>query len=366
VHYDALQNLRKHRFWRAALLLTASAAAVLPTPTGAVEALYSTRAYLVLQGGVTAASNLVPFALFDALIVIVVGGWLVALARDLVRGARGHWLRAAADVAVRTAVLTSVLYLVFLLVWGLNYRRVPLADKLQFDANRASPDAARTLLAAAVDRVNALYDGAHAGDGGAGAIQSSLDGLATAFARVQRDLGASRVARPGRPKRTLLDVYFRRAGVDGMTDPYFLETLVAGELLPFERPFVVAHEWSHLAGYADEGEANFVGWLTCLRGAEADRYSGWLFLYGEVLRSVGAADRAEFGNRLASGPRADRRAIADRLRRHINPRLSAAGWRVYDRYLKANRVEAGAASYAEVVRLALGTRFGGDWTPVLK
>jgi hypothetical protein len=43
-----------------------------------------------------------------------------------------------------------------------------------------------------------------------------------------------------------------------MTDPFFLETLVASDVLPFERPFLVAHEWSHLAGIADEGEANFV------------------------------------------------------------------------------------------------------------
>jgi hypothetical protein len=31
---------------------------------------------------------------------------------------------------------------------------------------------------------------------------------------------------------------------------------------------------------------------------------------------------------------------------------------VYDRYLKANRIEAGAASYAQVVRLVLGTALG--------
>ena len=190
--------------------------------------------------------------------------------------------------------------------------------------------------------------------------------LAGAFVRAQRDLGGARLAVPGRLKFTLFDLYFRRAAVAGMTDPYFLETLVSSDLFPFERPFVVAHEWSHLAGYADEGEANFVGWLTCLRGSDGDQYSGWLFLYGEILGSVRAADRADIAGRLAAGPRADRRAIADRVRRHVNPRVSAAGWRVYDRYLKANRVEAGAASYAEVVRLALGVRFGPDWTPLRK
>ena len=46
----------------------------------------------------------------------------------------------------------------------------------------------------------------------------------------------------------------------------------------------MAHEWGHLAGFADEGDANFVGWLTCLRGSVANQYSGWLFLYGELSR----------------------------------------------------------------------------------
>ena len=59
-------------------------------------------------------------------------------------------------------------------------------------------------------------------------------------------------------------------------------------------------------------------------------------------------------------------AIRQRLISHINPQVSAAGWRVYDQYLKANRIEAGAASYADVVRLILGTKFGDDWKPRLR
>jgi hypothetical protein len=335
----------------------------LPTPPNVVERLYSTAAYLALQTRLTPTSNLVPFALIDALVMIVAGGWIAALLRDVRRGVRGRSVRLAANLAVRSVVLTSALYLAFLLVWGLNYRRVPLTDKLQFDAARVSPGAARLLAADAVDRINALYDRAHAADGAAGDIDPQL---AAAFARVQHDLGALRPAHPGRPKHTLLDFYLRRAAVAGMTDPYFLETLVTADLLPFERPFVVAHEWSHLAGYANEGEANFVGWLTCLGGGEADQYSGWLFMYDELVRTLRPADRAELADRLAPGPRADRRARDERIRRHVSPRVSAAGWRVYDQYLKANRVEAGAASYATVVRLVLGTRFGPEWTPLAR
>jgi hypothetical protein len=322
-----------------------------------VERLYSTGLYPITQHALTSVSNRAPFALIDVLILTIAGGWVATLVRAIAR-ARGARLRAAPGFAARTAALVAAMYLVFLIVWGLNYRRVPLADKLQFNAAAVSPDAARTLAATAVERANALYARAHAA--------GDRTDLAGAFARTQRDLGAVRLAVPGRPKTTLLDVYFRRAAVDGMTDPYFLETLVSADLLPVERPFVVAHEWSHLAGYADEGEANFVGWLTALRGSDGDQYSGWLFLYGEILGSVDASDRTAIAARLAAGPRADRRAIAERVRRHVNPRVSAVGWRVYDRYLKANRVEAGTASYAEVVRLALGVGFGPDWTPLRK
>ena len=148
-----------------------------------------------------------------------------------------------------------------------------------------------------------------------------------------------------------------------MTDPYFLETLGVSNLFPFERPFVIAHEWSHLAGIADEGDANFVGWLSCLQGDERTRYSGWLFLYSEASAGLRARDRVALAAGLAPGPRADLLAIAERSEREVRPMVARTSWRVYDRYLKANRVEAGAASYAEVVRLVLGTKFDRDWTP---
>jgi hypothetical protein len=220
-----------------------------------------------------------------------------------------------------------------------------------------TPAAALAAGQQAVAQLNRLYDAAHAD---APAPRRTIDPtLSAGFARAIADAGAARAVVPARPKRTWLNPYFRAAGVDGMTDPFFLETLVADGVLPFERPFVVAHEWSHLAGIADEGEANFAGWMACLRGSPAHAYSGWLFLYGELARSVGARDRAALAAALAPGPRADLAAVRARYAREVNPRVSDAGWRVYDSYLKANRIDAGAASYGEVVRLVLGVRISG-------
>lgn len=339
-------------------VVAAIALALAPLPPALVERFYATGFYPVIQPWLTAASNLVPFALFDLFVIVVIGGWLAGVGRTVAREWRQSPWRAAAHAARQSITLASILYLAFLALWGLNYRREPLTAKLQFDRARAEPERARVLAARVVDELNATSGNGTSGNGTGGPAS-----LAAAFARVQRELGAATLARPARPKATLFDGYFRLAGVEGMIDPFFLETLVDPGLLPFERPYAVAHEWSHLAGYADEGEASFVGWLTCLHGDVADQYSGWLFLYEELAGQLSPAERRAAASRLAAGPRADLAAIAARVGRQTSPVMSAVSWRVYDRYLKANRVEAGTASYDEIVRLVLGVRFAPDWVP---
>ena len=326
-----------------------------------VERVYSTHLYVAAQAVITRASNLTSFACLDALLIVVPAAFGVLVVLDVRR--RG-WLRALAAAALRAAVWLVVIAFAFLALWGLNYQRVPLSTRLAYDGDAVTTAAVRRVALTSVEQVNALHDGAHAmGWSEPGAIDPSL---ASGFAQALADLRLPSTIVPGRPKRSILDWYFRRAGVSGMTDPFFLETLASSDLLPFERPFVVAHEWSHLAGIADEGDANFVGWLASTRGSPADRYSGWLFLYGELAAALKGGDRADVVAKLARGPREDLRAIGDRIARHVNRRVSAAGWRVYDSYLKANRVEAGAASYAQVVRLVAGTRFGERWRPELR
>jgi hypothetical protein len=344
-------------WWRAALITAAVALALAPLPPPAVERFYSNGVFPPLQRSLTWLSNLAPFALFDLLLAGLLVWWIASLGRDIIRFRQRRVRDAALRAIVRTVTVAAVVYLVFLITWGLNYRRVPLTARLRFDEAAITPLAARDLALRAVKEVNALYVGAHSE-----LTLSTPVGAASftdAFARAQRTVGVGVGARPARPRRSIIDPYFRAAGVEGMTDPFFLQTLVAGGLLPFEQPFVVAHEWSHLAGFADEGEANFVGWLTCVRGSDASRYSGWLFLYRELAAALSGAERTAVSGRLAPGPRGDLRAIADRMRRDVQPAVSNAGWRVYDRYLKANRVEAGTASYAQVVRLVLGSRDAG-------
>jgi hypothetical protein len=279
-------------------------------------------------------------------------GWVALAVSDRVWH-RKPWTRVGVRLASRTVVLAAVVYVAFLAAWGLNYRRLPLAEKIEFDERAITPAALVAFADRAVDAVNELYPQAHA------ELNRRADpdtSLVDAFARVQIRFGLARAAEPGRPKVSLLNPYFRAAAVDGMTAPVAAETLLVSDLLPIERPFVVAHEWSHLAGFADEGEASFVGWLTCLEGDAVDQYSGWLFAYGQAARALAVDERRAAAGRLAPGPQGDLQAIADRRARGVRPAVSSAGWQVYDRYLKANRVERGAESYGDVLRLMLGAK----------
>ncbi len=323
---------------RVAIVVAAVAAALVPLPASTVERWYSSLVYPHLQRVMTSLSNLVPVPLFDLL-------WLAAAAATAVlifRCVRERgWGRGLAAATGTLAVAAAIAYLAFLLMWGLNYRRVPLAEKLIVDPPRINPGAARELGAASAATLNRLYAAAHPG-------RFAEASLAATFERTVAALGGVVPVVPGRPKQTLLGGYFHAVSVSGMTDPFFLETLLAPDLLDVEQPFVVAHEWAHLAGYADESEANFVAWLTCRHGDATAQYSGALEMIGY------APPPRPLRETLDIGPRIDLLAIQYRYAR-TNPVLRVAARQGYDTYLKANRVEKGVDSYDAVVQLILGS-----------
>jgi len=344
------------RYFQGLLVACALAAAVAPVPSAIIERWYSQRLYPALQPVITGLSSRVPIALLDVAVTVFVIGIAIGLLR--------RWRAQGTAPAVRHALILTVVaaatcYLWFLGFWGLNYRRVPLEQKLSYDKSRVTREQGMKLGRIAVEQVNALQPGSLT------APADSHHALSVALAGVERQLGATRVALVAEPKRSVLMWYFRKAAIDGMTDPFFLEVILNPDLLPFERPFVLAHEWAHLAGYADESEANFIAWLTCVSGSPAARYSGWLAAYQHVAAALPREDRRQLAAALHPGVVADLAAARQRLARS-SPAVRTAARGAYDTYLKANRVEEGIASYDAVVRLLLGTTFDLNWKPVLR
>jgi hypothetical protein len=314
-----------------------------------------------LQPLLTSFSSLVPIALLDVWLVAV----LVWLTWRLIRVFRAPTARGRAALRLLLAVvpLIAVLYLAFLVCWGLNYRREPITTDLDFAAARVTPATVDDFARHAVMEMNRTYTRAHADRAATESLNAVRVRLAPAFAAAQRALGSTRLATAGRPKRSLLSPFFRLASVDGMVNPLGLEVLVNPDILPVERPFVIAHEWGHLAGWARESEASFLGWLTCLRGDDAARYSGWLSLYLHARADLERDRLRVVDAQLAAGPRADLRVIAERLRRGA-PAVQRASWAAYDRFLKANRVGEGLRNYDEVITLVVGTAMDDQGRPM--
>jgi hypothetical protein len=338
---------------RVLVLVAAMGAAVAPTSAAAVDAWYSRGIYGILQPIVTSISSLLPFALMDALIGAALV-WIAMRIWRITRAAGPDRRRAIGRFALDAIAAVALAYLLFLGLWGLNYRRLPVTTGLDFDAARVTPANVDALGAHAVAELNRLHASAHALLPGVPTLAAVRVRLAPAFADAQRAIGAAHLATPGRPKRSIVSPFFRLAGVDGMVNPLGLEVLVNPDVLPIERPFVVAHEWGHLAGWAKEGEASLLGWTTCQRSDDLARYSAWLDLYLHLARDVSPAARASMASTLARGPRDDLSAIAARLAA-VQPAVARASWQTYDRFLKANRVPEGVRSYDEVVRLVVGS-----------
>ncbi len=345
---------RRRRGWRrlslVGLPVLAAAAAVTRWPPAFVERIYTNGAYPRIQPVLTSLTNLVPFAWLDVLAVMLA----IATAARLV----ATWRRrtgALAWIAGRLAAglrLAAIVYLAFLAAWGCNYQRSPARERFAVVEARITAARLHAFATRAVEKVNGLYD---EGDRAALEWASVRSRLAPAFNGAVRATGTGWTVVTGRPKGGLIARTFPWAAVDGMINPLGLEVLVNPEVLPIERPFVLAHEWAHLAGHADESEASFVGFLACSAGPRDARYSGWLALLFHASRALPAGDRAHVLGRLGAGPRRDVAAIQSRLA-HAQPAVHAVSWRVYDEYLKANGVEAGLASYDEVIRLILGAR----------
>ncbi|HJQ70244.1 MAG TPA: DUF3810 domain-containing protein [Blastocatellia bacterium] len=348
------------------IIITAAATALFPLPAGFVERFYSNGLYPWLQSWLTPFANLLPFALVDALLIALVLGVPAWWAVRIWRAGRGRRLRAVASLTLDTLVLAGAIFLSFQLLWGFNYMREPLTFKLEYDQQRITSQTELAMLRLAVEQLNRETADAHSSSWAEdGELRRVLE---PPFEQTVAMMGNGRKVATAIPKRTLLDRYLGATGVDGFTNPFGHEVLLNSDLLATEKPFTLAHEWAHLAGYADESEANFVAFLTCVRSEQAAvRYSGWLALYS-YLASVRHAriDDEEFAASipaLAPEVKADLRAIIERSQRRLSPSISRVQGEVYDRYLKANRVEAGIESYSLMVRLMLGTRFDDGWAP---
>jgi hypothetical protein len=341
----------------AALIVLAFAVASVPIPAATIEHFYANGFYAGLNSTFVPLSNAVPFAVGDVeailVAVLVIGAWIRAFRRS--REAR---LRTVLRLLAHTAGLAAAIAIAFNLLWGWNYRRVPASARVDFSQARVTPanvSAFADRIAAILnDDVGPAHERMH--DESPEAMRAEL---ARDFVPVVVRLGDTWTPAVTIPKTTLADRLYEMAGVGGQYDPFAFETLLDALFLPFEVPRALAHEWSHAAGFGDEGDANLIGTLACLRSTDPlIRYSGAYWTYGELPES----DRRRI--RLKPAVIADFNAGRERFLRYYNPQLFTLSWGLYDRYLRANGVPGGVVSYSHYLQMLVGTSFDANGLPL--
>ena len=332
----------------AVFLLTA------PWPSGLVDTLYSRGVYRIGQSFLTTVSNLTPWTWMDVLALGAVG-LVIRRVVLLIKDARADGVMSAAGQLLRRSLRAAGVVLgIFFLFWGLNYRRTPLGEALVAAQTTAAAPAPTVddLKTLAVDAANLAARTRGTARQALLSYEQVAGALPVPFNAALSRLGRPALSVPGRPKYTVFTPFFTRAGVTGMVDPFALESLVHPDLLPFERPFVLAHEWAHLAGFADEAEASVIGWSACMRGDASLVNSASMFL---LVEAGAALPRSAWNAVLAStdsGVVEDLRALEQRLEK-VQPRVRDASFKVYDEYLKANSVPDGVRSYSRSLQLVM-------------
>jgi hypothetical protein len=336
----------------AIVLAVLAAAAPLPRPF--VENAYANGIFAMMNRVLVPLTNRIPFAVGDLEAIVVVAALVVWWVRALRGTPRGRRRGRVLALVAHTAGWAAVGIVLFELLWGWNYRRATVSARIAYDASRVNDASVASFSRRIVDTLNADVGPAHA---------EVLDRakLAAAFAPVVARLGDRWDVALTVPKMTIFDPYYEAAGIGGQYSPFSFETMLNREFLPFEVPRALAHEWAHAGGFNDEGDANYIGTLACLRSGDAlIRYSGAFWTYYDL--------PLKQRRRLPLDPRviADFKSSRERFVRHYKPQVFAVQWKMYDRFLRTNRVKGGVASYGYFLRLLVGTPLDAQGLPLLR
>ena len=328
-----------------------------------VEALYSRRAYFYIARAVTQISRPFSFSLAEVLIVLLPLAGFALIVRqtyqDLKRRVRHRDL-----LASRTRGLlwfAGLTFALFLVLFGLNYQRLPLTRGLQLTDRAPVAEELESIAIWIIAEINRNYEAARGADASTPSRlkltrEELFNAIEMAFQSEPLLADASRGGFAA-PKPVYLSRLLSRFGVAGIYVPFTGEPHFNREQPDCEAPFSIAHEKAHQRGYAREDEASFIAFLVCTRAQDPYvRYSGYLSglkVLAPLQSAVSTERYREITSALSNGPREDLKGSAEFWRRARSPRLGKIADRANNTYLKANSVKSGVRNYGEMVSLII-------------
>jgi len=350
------------------LFLAASAA------PGLTEAVYGGLLGPLLASLLSSISGLVPLPLIELLIagLVLRQLWCATVEigevrrgdRRLVNALLGGTLRLVGDIGLLTAA--------FYVLWGFNYARPPLEQRMQWDGQEADVEEVARLAQEMIEAANFEYTSfAFADDLGepsetperAELLRQLSAGWDVAGEALE--VSSAAVLGYGNPKVLIGSHLLDYTQTSGFYSPWTGEANYNGNVPDVSMPQVIAHEMSHQRGFAREDEANFAGWLAAASAPDHyARYSAYVFAQRQLLSTLARRDRERAvrlaGLRLA-GVQRDITAAAEYWAQ-FEGRAAETSRNMYNSYLRGQGVTEGILSYGRSVELLIAyARSRGGW-----
>ena len=348
--------------------------------------IYTTRIYPIIGSLLSPISGLFPFAVGDIFIALSIV-WVIFYPIYEIKwrkqlGKRFFFLAAKRGsypkkkvVFGRVAEYLLWVYAWFYIAWGLNYSQPNIYCRTGMKPVEVSEAKFREFAYRYADSINYLseerrvkseetaFDDQRESQFNGMVDDGLKNRVRDAVLKGYNEIGAKEgINAPfnqhPRAKTMLFTPLSSMSGVTGSMGPFFCEFTLNGDIRPHDYPAIYAHEFAHLLGIANEGEANFYSYIVCTASSDkAVKFSGYYHIFFHVLRNVfdilGEKEGEKFLKYISPGiiqlARSDRQYwISKRCKA-----LDAAQDFIFDLYLRGNHVAEGRKSYSGVVGLIL-------------
>lgn len=323
---------------------------------------YATTVYPCLSRLGNAVTGTVPFSVGEVFLFLLAAFLFAAVIRLIIRLIRGKGSRGltAWEFLVNLLCLTGILFFLFTLNCGINYRRSTFAETCGLEVRQSREPELVTLCKSLASDSNRMRKGVETDENSVMKLRSrrfpqNAEKARDAFDRLSKN---DPLLRPGysAPKPVFASELMSQCNITGMFFPFTFEANVNTDIPDYTLPFTMCHELTHLRGYMREDEANFVAYLACEASGDGDfRYSGSAMAFTYANNALSAADQKEAGKvyaTLNSGVQKDFQSNDAYWDRFKGP-VAEASTKANNNYLKANAQTDGVQSYGRMVDLLL-------------
>lgn len=318
-----------------------------------IERFYSCAFYKFYAQILRALLGWIPYSAGD-LLYFIVGVWgLVWIIKLLKYIFTRNWKLLTKRIILFVKIVL-VIYIWFMLGWGLNYHRQGIAEQLNLQVQPYSTEELCTLRDSLAVQLNYWRKQVSSDTTlPTPALKYLYHEAAADYLQSAQQYSFLKYAFPS-IKSSLFSPWAKYFGWGGYYNPFTGEAQVRNNLPRILIPFTVLHEIAHQIGYAGEEEANFVGFIVGKTSTHPyvvySCYSElYKYVFSELLQRNTFPDKSPALDTLV---KYDFKQINLFFRREDN-NIAPQIMNLYDIYLKVNQQTNGIDSYNQVVGLLI-------------